>query len=222
MPRNIKVLFTLTTLLLCSAAYADTVTATVSTTSFYNSSQESLVTFSTSNANGTIFGTFAGGGQLSLTSQNANMTTDPVFAGQFGVQATDGSLDILTLSATGQTFTDLVADVYGVFPDCPVSTDTSCQTFTIAVNFADGGSPLFLTVHVTPGVATDNFIKIESTDNGAIQSVVFGSPSPDRFYALDEVGISGAVSTVPEPSSLLLLSSGVLGTIGLVRRKFSV
>ena len=42
---------------------------------------------------------------------------------------------------------------------------------------------------------------------------------PD-YIALDNVSVSPVASSVPEPSSFLLLGSGVLGLAGFIRRKF--
>jgi len=52
-------------------------------------------------------------------------------------------------------------------------------------------------------------------------SITFSFRDDPAYMALDNVSVSGA-STTPEPGSLMLLGSGLLGVAGVVRRKLSV
>jgi PEP-CTERM motif len=51
-------------------------------------------------------------------------------------------------------------------------------------------------------------------------SITFGFRDDPAYIALDNVSVSPSGATTPEPSSLLLLGSGLLAVGGVIRRKF--
>jgi PEP-CTERM motif len=65
---------------------------------------------------------------------------------------------------------------------------------------------------------TEMFIGIGDTSGGNIGAIVINTDSGD--FAIDDPSFTYA-STVPEPGSLVLLGSGLLGIAGVIRRKLS-
>lgn len=65
----------------------------------------------------------------------------------------------------------------------------------------------------------DNFLTILATNRETISSITIDSASGFADFKQPRIsGISG-VTLVPEPSSMLLLASGVLGIAPVLRRK---
>ncbi len=125
--------------------------------------------------------------------------------GVSAVRAQDGSINNLTISLPGSTFTDAIFDVYGVYADHP--------TFTITVNMNDGSVTENLTL--VSGQTSRNWFTLQALNNETISSIEF---SGAKFYGLESTNISGAQSSVPEPSTIALVFSGLLGAGVKVRR----
>jgi hypothetical protein len=70
-----------------------------------------------------------------------------------------------------------------------------------------------------PGQATGQFVGFSSTVG--FTSVTLAAPG-GFAYTLDDLAYGGGSTTTPEPGSLILLGSGVLGFAGLLRRKLSL
>jgi|HubBroStandDraft_6_1064221.scaffolds.fasta_scaffold04279_8 hypothetical protein len=87
-------------------------------------------------------------------------------------------------------------------------------TTSFTLTFNDGApETLNLPINVNGGTTYYGF-----TDSASFSSITITNLSNDA-WGQDLVSYSSQTSTVPEPSSLLLLGSGVLGLAGLVRRK---
>jgi hypothetical protein len=136
-------------------------------------------------------------------------TNDVLFNGDINgvsaVRAEDGSINNLTISLPGETFTDAIFNVYGTYP-IPSSLD-------ITVNLNDGGISEHF--NLIAGPTSRDWFTFQTFHNETISSIVISNA---KFYGLENVNISGAQSSVPEPGTLALVFSGLLGAGMKVRR----
>ena len=108
--------------------------------------------------------------------------------------------------------------------------DTAGQHYTFSFWFAsvgdnpsdfsaywDGGTPLLSLTNPNTGAAWSEYsYSVTGTGSDTIQ---FNFRDDPAYMVLDNVSVS-PVTTTPEPSSLLLLGSGLLTVGGVIRRKF--
>jgi hypothetical protein len=141
--------------------------------------------------------------QFSSTTDTLGVTSN----GQAKVTAADGLVNDLTITVPGHTFSDFILNPF----DPAANND-----LTISVTMSDG---TVFTFGPYGSINGNNFLTITTTGGELISSVTIDSPG--GFGDLRQPRVSGisGVTTVPEPSSLLLFGSGALGLIGVLRRK---
>jgi len=180
-----------------TTAKADSVTFTIGNNP--QSNEENILL--NSGATGvTVFG-LTNQTQLQVQFSSTTDTLVEPSSGQARVEALDGLVNNITISIPNGTFSDVILNPFFGSGTADVTVVTSNnQTFTFSYSLSNGEN--FLTIVADPGTR--------------IFSVTVSAPG--GFTDLRQPRISGAEANVPEPATMLLFGSGLLG-LGAAFRK---
>lgn len=156
-------------------------------------------------------GTFAGGGQGQVR-QEGNGWAGNFTPGDFLVWTNSPGQGPLTLTFSqgySQVGAQIAADFFGNFV-AQICDNGNGQCFTESgvANSNNDGSAIYL------GIAGTNITSITYS--------LLSCSNDCADFAINQMTLGGGTTTVPEPGSLLLMGSGLLGLVGAARRRFLV
>lgn len=188
------------TVLWCSAAQADV----IFTLGNNPQPDEENILFNQNDTGSTVSGVTNSSNMI----VNFSSTTDNLIVtagGQAKVTADDNLINNIRITFPGATFQDLIINPFVGTPGISVSATVEVVTNDMTDDF---------TYNLGNG---NNFLTITTSGGELISRVTIDSTT--GFEDLRQPRISG-VGIIPEPTTMLLLGSGLLGLAGYGRKKF--
>jgi hypothetical protein len=172
-------------------------------------------------------------GDFTSWSGSATSLTSPDFVTQFdGFASSNGAnpnpyvglyeADLGDFDSTGtlsQTFATIAGETYTV--EFALQNDTSAgvgynNSFVVDFGLEQLGLPLINAAAGT-GWTVETY---SGTATGSSTTLTFTDENDAGFWDLDSVSVAATPAATPEPSSFLLLGSGILALAGAARRRF--